>query len=179
MQHSDIAHADNTFGRQCVRCYHVFSRRNDRDSAAVRAHFKTDHPGKVRELVDVVKQRRIYGCGFEGCYVVCRHHYDFSAHLHSHMLRGETRWSFSWMIHNLLEYPRLSKYWRDACATLCPVYGVSSDKLQWNYSPRNQRLRSKLEYFDFEEKFGDFIVELFLAGLPHELQEQSLVLPKC
>ncbi|KAF2278988.1 uncharacterized protein EI97DRAFT_224800 [Westerdykella ornata] len=167
LRHVHNFHFDKSLGRRCAYCSQLFGFMSNRNTDAVRVHFRQEHQNKVPLLVDD-HQPCLYACGFKDCYVLCRTNKEYYTHVCGHMQRGETGWSFDSTIRALLRHPQLFDYWQAACAILGPQCGITSDKLQWDYSHKTERMRRQLQYFDFSNQFGDFLQELFLAGIPHD-----------
>ncbi|KAL1592251.1 hypothetical protein SLS60_011328 [Paraconiothyrium brasiliense] len=148
---------------QVKGCTEVFSRGLD-----FRNHLKKDHEGKKfpRECKEVRQLPRIYACGFENCrgglLKTWKHHCD---HVATHMIEGDTSWTYNRTIRNLLKHRDISAHWKQVYGSMCPQLHIIHSNLTWD-AQTTRTMREQLETHNFGARLEDFLLELFHSGLP-------------
>ncbi|KAF2443171.1 hypothetical protein P171DRAFT_445668 [Karstenula rhodostoma CBS 690.94] len=147
---------------QVTGCSQVFSR-----GIEFRNHLKKGHEGKKypRDCKEVRQIPRMYACGFENCRglnTTWKHHCD---HVATHMAEGDTTWTYSRTIRNLLKHRNLSAHWKQTYTTMCPQLRIVQSDLTWDIQA-TRSMRDRLETHEFEVHLEDFLLNLFYRGLP-------------
>ncbi|KAJ4359993.1 uncharacterized protein N0V89_000552 [Didymosphaeria variabile] len=144
-------------------CAEVFSRGLD-----FRNHLKKGHEGKKfpRDCKEVRQLPRIYACGFENCrgglLKTWKHHCD---HVATHMVEGDTSWTYNRTIRNLLKHRDISAHWKQVYGILCPQLHILHSNLTWD-AQTTSTMRAQLETHNFGGRLEDFLLKLFHSGLP-------------